>query len=128
MVIAAADLAGNVGVAESDFFFVISDGVTAVPGEPGSSRFRMAMLNGNPLPSVSRIALEIPGGGHTQVAVYDLRGRRVCVLLDGPVPSGSRIITWDGKDDAGHRLAAGVYFLRAQSGTKTLVRKIAIVR
>ena len=128
VVIAAADLAGNVGVAESDFFFVISDGVTAVPGEPGSSRFRMAMLNGNPLPSVSRIALEIPGGGHTQVAVYDLRGRRVCVLLDGPVPSGSRIITWDGKDDAGHRLAAGVYFLRAQSGTKTLVRKIAIVR
>jgi flagellar hook assembly protein FlgD len=44
--------------------------------------------------------------------IYDLTGRRVATLLDGPAAAGAQAIDWDGRDDAGRQLASGVYLLR----------------
>jgi flagellar hook assembly protein FlgD len=46
------------------------------------------------------------------LAVFDLRGRRLCTLVRGEVSQGRHSVIWDGCDDEGRRLPAGVYVAR----------------
>jgi hypothetical protein len=41
---------------------------------------------------------------------------------------GHEEIAWDGRDDRGTLLPAGVYFLHLRAGRHTLTRKLSIVR
>ncbi len=63
-----------------------------------------------------------PGGAPTEVAVYDVAGRRVATLIDEPIAEGYHETTWDGRDAAGARVQSGIYFIRLATpyGTDTL--------
>lgn len=58
-----------------------------------------------------RFALE-SNARNVRIEVYDVQGRRVRTLLDGPVTRGAHVVGWDSRDDTGARVAAGVYFAR----------------
>jgi len=83
-----------------------------IPG-PGSRDLRVLLP---PTPNPSRrettIRYDLPSGGDVQLAIYDVAGRRVAPLIDGPRDSGSGGSTWDGRDDAGHPVPAGFYVIR----------------
>ncbi|MBK8233235.1 MAG: hypothetical protein IPK72_22315 [Candidatus Eisenbacteria bacterium] len=76
-----------------------------------------------------RIEFGLSQGGAVDLAVFDVAGRRIRVLLDGTLLGpGRHGVTWDGRDDRGHRIASGVYFHRIEGpdGThiaRTVVRK-----
>jgi len=44
--------------------------------------------------------------------VFDARGRLVRTLVDDTESPGRHEAGWDGADDAGRRVASGVYFAR----------------
>ena len=70
-------------------------------------------------PNPFRVALRIERPAGTTLDLFDIRGRRV----RGWPPNGSlESIVWDGRDAAGHRMPAGLYWVRAQTaqGTRTL--------
>jgi flagellar hook assembly protein FlgD len=59
--------------------------------------------------------------------VLDATGRRVRSVLDGWLPAGRHEITWDGRGEAGARVAAGVYFMRiAGPGGSASVRFVEV--
>jgi hypothetical protein len=61
------------------------------------------------------------------VAVYDARGRAVRTLT-ASVPGGfSRLAVWDGRDDAGRPLPAGVYFFRL-GGVGDVTGRVVLLR
>jgi hypothetical protein len=62
------------------------------------------------------------------VVVHDVAGRRVRTLHEGRLPAGARRIEWDGEDDDGRRVAAGVYFIVATDGATGTVRKAVRLR
>ena len=62
-----------------------------------------------------------------ELAVYDLRGRRVFVLRSGNRTEGSHFVEWDARDTDGRRLPAGVYFLQLRQGDSTWSKKIAVL-
>ena len=66
---------------------------------------------------------------NVEVAVYDLSGRRVRTLVSGRLPAGVESAAWDGRDDTGRDVGAGVYILRlaASSGFRASER-ITVVR
>ncbi len=67
------------------------------------------------------------GEGHAQtIELYDLRGRRVRSLGIGTGVGG--VITWDGRDDRGTSLGAGLYFARLASGTARTTTRIMLLR
>ena len=43
------------------------------------------------------------------IAIYDVRGRRVRLLLDDPEAPGAAGAVWDGADDAGRPAPPGLY-------------------
>lgn len=58
--------------------------------------------------------------------IYDISGRLVRTLVDGPQKIGYYREIWDGRDNRGSRVASGIYFLRfdteAQRKTFNLVK------
>jgi hypothetical protein len=83
----------------------------------------------NPFSSVSTIGYEAPCGDATlKVAVYDLRGRHVATLHNGPVSAMRGSLVWHGCDESGHRVASGVYFVKATRDGEEVSRKLAVLR
>ena len=48
------------------------------------------------------------------LTVYDVLGRRVRQMWDGPLGTGSHRLIWDGRDETGKDVAAGVYIYRVE--------------
>jgi flagellar hook assembly protein FlgD len=70
------------------------------------------------------IALDSPGSASANATVYDVRGARVREVWNGRLINGRTIVAWDGNDDQGRPVAAGVYFVRATAGSHSAVQKI----
>ena len=48
------------------------------------------------------------------LTVYDVLGRRVRQVWDGPLGAGTHRFVWDGRDAAGKAVAAGVYIYQVE--------------
>ena len=58
-----------------------------------------------------------------RLAVYDLLGHEVALLVDGYQQAGSHLVTFDAR-----RLSSGVYFYRLTAGGSVKTRKMTLVR
>jgi hypothetical protein len=59
------------------------------------------------------VRLGVAHAGRMQVSIYDVAGRKVRTLADRVFPAGEHTLQWDGTDDAGGKVARGVYFVRS---------------
>jgi len=85
----------------------------------------------NPFNPETTIRFEIPpglDGSHAQLAIVDVRGTMVRVLVDQELNVGRHRVTWDGKNKSGQLVASGVYFCRLQIGNSRQVRKLSLLR
>jgi hypothetical protein len=69
----------------------------------------------NPFSTGTRVEFNLPDAGTARINVYDVQGRRVRTIHDGVMAAGSHEVSWDGTDDAGRRLASGVYWITLTS-------------
>lgn len=81
----------------------------------------------NPFNPRSTLRYRLPTEGHARLDVYDLSGRLVRVLADGPHVAGEHSALWDGRDAAGRSAAAGVYVARLVSGKEAVSRKLVLL-
>ena len=90
----------------------------------------------NPFNPVTRIKFTVGGGAsaerdavgggpssHTTLAVYDLLGREVAVLVDGKKPAGRYEVEFDGS-----RLPSGVYVYRLSAGASMDTRRMLLLK
>jgi len=96
---------------------------TATAVEVSPSPVARFVIAPNPVRTSARVEASSPG----RIAVYDLQGRRVRVILAGG-GSGPVRAEWDGRDDRGRPLASGVYFIRQDAAGAPLVRRFVIAR
>lgn len=82
----------------------------------------------NPVSDRARIAFVLPGAtSRATLKLYDAQGRAVRSFTS-PFAAGRNEIAWDRRDDAGGRVAAGVYFARLQADGRSLVQRLVVVR
>ncbi len=108
-------------------------GVTSEPGETqiaGTIGTRLALYAArpNPAPGSTTIGFSLPRNTEVRLRVYDVAGRLVRTLVDGPVGAGEGVKIWDGRDNSGLPAAGGVYFYRLETGAQTLTQKMILVR
>lgn len=60
--------------------------------------------------------------------MFDVAGRCVRSLLDGTRAEGRHAVVWDGRDDRGAPVAAGLYLYRLVTPENTEVRKMMIAK
>jgi len=81
-----------------------------VGGFVGETRLDAAAPN--PFWSRATIGFTLQQESRAALHVYDLAGRHVATLADHVLAAGRHERSWDGQDDSGARLNAGVYFYR----------------
>ncbi len=81
----------------------------------------------NPTRGAARITVNLARGGALEGAVYDADGRSVRRLGGAPRAVGRHDLDWDGRDERGVRVAAGIYFLRLGAAGSEVTAKIAVV-
>ena len=83
----------------------------------------------NPARSSARIWVELTRGGAYSVGILDAAGRRVRTLASDVVPGpATKVLEWDGCDDAGFPVGNGIFFCRVQSAAGTEVIRFALRR
>jgi hypothetical protein len=82
----------------------------------------------NPFTTSTEISYSLPHRGDVRVGVFDVQGRQVAKLAQGPQSAGQHEIGWDGTNASGKPLPAGVYFVRLEFAGRVEARKIVIAR
>lgn len=77
----------------------------------------------NPFNPLTTISYSVPCESHVRLAVYDLTGREVKMLVNSPQQIGLHRVAFDGET-----LASGVYFVRMQSTKFTAMQKMILLK
>jgi hypothetical protein len=77
------------------------------------TRLALRQNTPNPFSSGTAMAYDIPTDGtHAKIEIFDVSGRLVRTLVDGPQSAGSMFAMWDGRDERGAAVASGTYYCR----------------
>ncbi len=78
--------------------------------------------------SATRLSYTLETSGHVRLDVLDLNGRLVHTLLDGDMPAGSHVVTWDAHASIGREVDSGVYFYRLAALGRVETRRVGVIR
>lgn len=82
----------------------------------------------NPVIRRTTIAYAVPSADRVSLAIYDVAGRRVRSLFAGQADAGIYRAEWDGQDDLGQSVAAGIYYVRLSSSTEQRSQRVVLIR
>jgi hypothetical protein len=101
---------------------------TTVPTARNEERASLEATTPNPMTSGTRITFALRESGSATVRIVDVQGRIVRRLLDRQISEGSHNLQWDGRNESGERVAAGVYFALLVAHGENVMRAITVVR
>jgi hypothetical protein len=127
---------GAVRVSENGYglAYLGTDGLyrcTLAPTSVGSEAVQPLQLSQNhpnPFNPLTTLRFELPTAGPARLAVYDVAGRLVRVLVEGKIPAGSHEAVWDGRDSSGRFSPSGSYLARLVAGGKVEGVRLSLVR
>lgn len=105
---------------------VMSEPVTAVA--TAMPNFVLEQNVPNPFNPSTQIVYFVNQDSRVRVDIYDVNGSFVKQLVDGRVARGEHRIAWDGTDARGRRVASGVYYCRATSGSMSQAMKMVLLK
>ena len=101
---------------------------TGLPEPQQPDRPLFASPSPNPFSARTAFALNLKETQRVLLQVFDSQGRIVRVLTDGEMSPGAHSIDWNGLDESGRRLSAGVYYVRLRVPDKTIVKRVVYIR
>jgi hypothetical protein len=108
--------------------FQVGAWISDVPGNSNGAT-HLKQNHPNPFNPQTTIGYEILERAAVDLRVFDVSGRMVRVLLDGEVVGpGHHDAAWNGKDENGQQVAAGVYFYRLESGAFSATKRMVLVK
>ena len=82
----------------------------------------------NPFNPVTNIFYDLPKSGHVRMVIYDLLGREVTTLINETMESGYYAARWNGRNQYGEPVSAGIYFYHLQTGAYSKAQKMLLVK
>ncbi|MBU1701662.1 MAG: T9SS type A sorting domain-containing protein [Candidatus Eisenbacteria bacterium] len=74
--------------------------------------FALSRIMPNPFTPSATIRYDVPAlGGSVKIDIFNVTGRRIKTLVDAQKTPGQHSIVWDGRNDWGKPVGAGVYFV-----------------
>ncbi len=112
------------GTTEVTAYFSVASDV------PASAAAGLVMHPGFPNPFNPRTTLSynLPEESHVRVAIIDLRGREVALLVNEVQTRGEQSIVWDGLNKAGQRVPSGTYIAHVSAAGKVRTTKITLAK
>jgi len=82
----------------------------------------------NPFNPSTTISFDMAQAGHARVEIYNIKGQRVRVLVDGMYGVGTHNVVWNGDDTTGRSVGSGVYFYRMTTSGYSSTRKMLLMK
>ena len=82
----------------------------------------------NPFNPITIIRYDVPKGLFVKIAIYDMIGRKVSTLVNSYEQPGLKSIQWNGTDDFGRPVSAGLYLYEIKAGGFRNVKKMVIIK
>ncbi len=129
------ELDGKIGQAlyiwADDFTLLTSGQTDVIEEQTGSRRVSFDVAGPNPSSGATTLRFSLPAMSKVQLSIYDSRGRLVRRLSDESREAGSHSVLWDGRDNHGRDVSAGIYFGRlmvsGQKVNEVQARKIIVI-
>jgi flagellar hook assembly protein FlgD len=103
-----------------------------VAGKPDlpitNGKMRLEQNFPNPLKRQTKISYQLPTEGYTSLAVYNIAGQKIKTLVKEAQNVGTHNATWNGQDESGKPVSAGIYIYRLQTGNGCRTRKMTVIR
>jgi len=98
------------------------------PVDDVAHAFRLRGNYPNPFNPATRIVFTLPQAGSAKVDVLDMKGRLLRTVWSGDLAAGLHSFKWDGRDDAGHAVAAGSYLGRLTTAERSATCKMMLAK
>ncbi len=82
----------------------------------------------NPFNPSTTIRYEVKTSGVVKITIYNAKGERVKSLTEKHHAPGSYEIKWDGANEAGQRLASGLYYYRLDGNHSQLTKPMILIK
>ena len=109
------------------FMIHLDRAAVGVPSGPTRSS-RVLSASPNPLSTASTLSFSLSQAGQGSLTIHDSAGRLVRTLASGAMAAGPHSIAWDGRDESGARIPAGVYFTQLVAGSHREMGKLVVVK
>ncbi|MBD3232810.1 MAG: PQQ-binding-like beta-propeller repeat protein [candidate division Zixibacteria bacterium] len=77
----------------------------------------------NPFNAETNINFQLPTSTDVRLEIYNLRGQRITVLVDGYMESGNHSINWDASG-----YSSGIYFYKLQTGESIITKRMTLLK
>jgi len=118
--ISAVDVHGNEGPST----LLTPNGVLGVGDRSLPGEVSFAQPKPNPTRGPTVLSYSLPQSGHVRLALYDVAGRQVRLLVDGERQAGDQTVIWDLRDDEGRTVNAGIYLARLEAGGRLITQRV----
>jgi hypothetical protein len=126
--VVGVDESGQAGYMSAPGFVGSTSAVSVEPIAPGGTTPRHVWSTPNPFAGRTTIHFGLGVPTNVSVRILDVGGRLVRSLVRGPLAAGQHRYEWDGRDEVGRRLAAGVYVVVIEGGGHRQAGKILLLR
>ncbi|NQV15832.1 T9SS type A sorting domain-containing protein [bacterium] len=82
----------------------------------------------NPFNPSTSIMYNLPERSNVTLSVFDITGRNIRTIVSESKPAGHYESQWNGTDDEGQQVPAGMYFARLEAGDYSSVIKMVYLR
>jgi hypothetical protein len=96
--------------------------------QEGPTEFTLDQNYPNPFNPTTTIQYRLPQAATVRLAIYNVAGQLVKVLVNGQQEAGQYRVEWDGRDQAGHSVASGLYLYRIEAGSFTDHRTMMLIK
>ncbi|MBN2009819.1 VCBS repeat-containing protein [candidate division KSB1 bacterium] len=113
------------------FVYGESSGATALQNYQRTSQpftFQLDQNYPNPFNPGTAISYQLPMNSNVNLSVYNVNGQLVKTLVQTTQAAGRYRINWDGRDQVGRIVSAGLYMCRLQASDNVSVRRMVLMK
>jgi PKD repeat protein len=82
----------------------------------------------NPFNPTTTISYDLPEQALVTLGIYDILGKQIKTLVNQSQDVGYKIVVWDGTDNLGRQMSAGVYLYQIEAGGFIQTRKMLYLK
>ena len=82
----------------------------------------------NPFNPSTKFSYIVPEDGFISLNIYDLKGNRINKLISEYKPRDNYSISWNGTDDGGRFVPAGIYFYTMKTEKQMITKKMVLLK
>jgi hypothetical protein len=115
--------ADNFGRAERAKLMLLAQQYLGLPVTP-----RLEPNYPNPFNAQTAIGYQLSEPAKVHLAVYDVLGQPIRLLVEGAQGAGQYQVVWDGRNERGAPVGSGIYCCRLEAGAFGAVRKMVLLK